>query len=99
VGAAAACRQCGPDPRSAALGRYAFIYLHIGAPERALDYYEQSQRGAQEISLLWHPSYAQLRKLERFKKIVRDAGLVDYWREPGWPEFCHPTTGDDFVCE
>ena len=29
---------------------------------------------------------------------VRKAGLVDYWRAKGWPEFCHPTIGDDFVC-
>jgi hypothetical protein len=25
--------------------------------------------------------------------------LVEYWRAKGWPQFCHPTTGDDFVCE
>ena len=35
---------------------------------------------------------------ERFKNLVRKLGLVKYWRARGWPEFCHPTTGDDFVC-
>jgi hypothetical protein len=52
-----------------------------------------------DIALLWHPSYAPVRNTERFKKIMRDEGLVAYWRERGWPPFCHPTTGDDFACE
>jgi hypothetical protein len=30
---------------------------------------------------------------------ARKAGLVEYWRAKGWPEFCHPTIGDDFECE
>ncbi len=36
--------------------------------------------------------------MERFKAFVRKAGFVDYWRAKGWPEQCHPTTGDDFTC-
>lgn len=79
-------------PRLASLG---FIYLYIGAPERALEYFEET--GAS--SLLWHSSYAPLRKTARFKALVRKTGLVDYWRAKGWPEFCHPTTGGDFACE
>jgi hypothetical protein len=39
-----------------------------------------------------------VRNTERFKTFARKAGLVEYWRAKGWPEFCHPTTGDDFVC-
>ena len=51
------------------------------------------------LGWLWHPSYAPVRKTERFKTFVRQTGLVEYWRARGWPEFCHPTIGDDFVCE
>jgi hypothetical protein len=40
-----------------------------------------------------------VRKTERFKTHVRGLGLVDYWRTKGWPQFCRPTTGDDFVCD
>jgi hypothetical protein len=40
-----------------------------------------------------------LRKTERFRTFVRKAGLVEYWRARGWPQFCHPTTGDDFTCD
>jgi hypothetical protein len=31
------------------------------------------------LALLWHPEYASLRKMERFKVLMRKAGLVDYW--------------------
>jgi hypothetical protein len=30
---------------------------------------------------------------------MRKAGLVDFWRARGWPEFCHPTAAEDFVCD
>ena len=41
-------------------------------------------------------SFATVRKTQRLKTLVRNANLVDYWRAKGWPELCHPTTGDDF---
>jgi hypothetical protein len=85
------------------LGILGFVYLHIGAPERALDFYEDTADmvggGFSDTSVIWHPSFAAMRKLERFKAYVQQVGLVDYWRERGWPAFCRPTTGDDFVCE
>jgi hypothetical protein len=39
-----------------------------------------------------------VRKTERFKALMRKMGLVDYWKVRGWPDLCHPTTGDDFEC-
>jgi TolB-like protein/DNA-binding SARP family transcriptional activator len=85
------------------LGSLGFIHLHIGAPERALEYYEGAVRDPffndhSRIAFIWHPSYAPVRKTERFKKFVRDARFVEYWRERGWPEFCRPVGADDFVC-
>ena len=44
-------------------------------------------------------AYALARKTEQFKAHLRAVGLIDYWRTHTWPEACHPTTGDDFVCE
>ncbi|HYK79416.1 MAG TPA: hypothetical protein VEU95_07295, partial [Micropepsaceae bacterium] len=80
-----------------------YIYLHTGIPDRALEFYEGSVEAGYLVSAatdaLWHSSYVAVRKTERFKAFVRKAGLVDYWRARGWPEFCHPTSADDFVCE
>jgi hypothetical protein len=33
-----------------------------------------------------------------FKTLMRNMGLVDYWRAKGWPQSCHPNTGHDFEC-
>jgi TolB-like protein len=79
-----------------------FVYLFVGAPERVLDYYERNVEAGwmtnAATSFLWSASYAPARKTERFKVLARKAGMVEYWRAKGWPDFCHPTTGDDFVC-
>jgi TolB-like protein/tetratricopeptide (TPR) repeat protein len=86
------------------LGRVWFVYLHVGASGRALDYYEYLAdagffaAGGTEFALLWHTSYAPLRKTERFKALMRNGGYVEYWRAKGWPEFCRPMGADDFVC-
>jgi tetratricopeptide (TPR) repeat protein len=84
------------------LGPVDFVYLFVGAPDRVLNYYERNVDAGWMLNaqndLLWHPSYAPARKTERFKVLVRKMGFVDYWRVKGWPEFCRPTTGDDFEC-
>jgi tetratricopeptide (TPR) repeat protein len=68
------------------LGNMSFAYMHVGAPERVLEFYEDEIKGGyfQPISTtwFWHPTYAAVRKTERFKTVARDLGLVDYWRAP-----------------
>jgi hypothetical protein len=51
------------------------------------------------IAVVWRPTAAPLRKTERFKALMRKAGLVDYWRTRGWPDLCRPMGADDFVCD
>ena len=86
------------------LDRLWFVYPQVGASGRALDYYENLAAGGffaiggTENAYLWHSSYAPIRKTERFKALVRKNGMVEYWRAKGWPEFCRPTTRDDFAC-
>ena len=78
-----------------------FIYAHVGALERVIEWPERAMGYAQTPTTygLWLPEYAPVRKSERFKAFMRKAGLVDYWRTKGWPDLCKPTTGDDFACE
>jgi serine/threonine protein kinase len=48
---------------------------------------------------LWYPYKTGLRADPRFKDIVRDIGLVDYWRRTGrWGDFCKPMGAEDFEC-
>jgi hypothetical protein len=77
--------------------------MHVGAPERVLEFYEDEIRAGyfQPISTtwFWHPTYAQVRKTARFKSVVRDLGLVEYWGARGWLPQCGPTQANDFACE
>jgi adenylate cyclase len=78
------------------------LFLYLGAPERALETYERLAEVGHvsgNRADVWHPDYAPVRKTERFKTLMRKVGLVEYWRAKGWPEFCRPTAGDDFVCD
>jgi TolB-like protein len=46
---------------------------------------------------LWFPNLAPLRRDSRFRDIVREVGLVDYWRKSGnWGDFARPLGEDDF---
>jgi len=85
------------------IGNMSFAYMHVGAPERVLEFYEDEARGNyfQPISAtwFWHPTYAGVRKTERFKAVARDLGMVEYWRARGWPPQCRAVGTDDFTCD
>ena len=85
------------------LGNLSFAYMHVGAPERVLEFYQDEIRGGyfQPISTtwFWHPTYAAVRRTARFKQLARDLGLVDYWTTRGWPPQCRPAGTNDFSCE
>jgi len=85
------------------IGNLSFAYMHVGAPERVLEFYQDEISGDyfQPISStwFWHPTYAAVRRTEPFKKVARDLGLVEYWRARGWPAQCRAVGADDFACD
>jgi hypothetical protein len=34
-----------------------------------------------------------------FREMVVEDGLLDYWREVGWSDYCEPVGEDDFRCD
>ncbi len=40
-----------------------------------------------QIVYAWLPQLSSMRRLPEFKMYMRDIGMVDYWREYGWPDF------------
>jgi hypothetical protein len=46
----------------------------------------------------WYAPYRAFRGTAEFRRFVREAGLLEYWRESGWPDLCHPAS-EDVVCD
>lgn len=71
-------------------------YFHV--PELGLELLAAEAPNLGHPGLLWLPLLQDMRRLPAFKDIVRNLGMVDYWRAHGWPDFCRPVQ-DDFNCE
>jgi adenylate cyclase len=52
-----------------------------------------------DVSYLWYPVMHDVRQLPRFKKLIKEIGLVDYWNKFGWPDMCHKLDNGDFACD
>jgi TolB-like protein len=92
-----------PPPSELSKGFLGFVYRYVGAPETWLDFFEGlAEAGVPDLGsaprVILSPAYAPVRKLDRFKALVRKIGLVEYWRAKGWPSVCRPVGADDFAC-
>jgi TolB-like protein len=98
----APAKTASPNSLPALDAAVSFIYVYVGAPERALEgperWAELGYFNVASFAAMWDPALAPVRKMERFKALIRKMGLVEYWRTNGWADLCHPTTGEDFEC-
>ena len=46
---------------------------------------------------IWHPLFADTRRLPGFAKLVADLGMTEYWRVHGFGDFCKPA-GEALEC-
>jgi adenylate cyclase len=80
-------------------GELGFVYAHVGAIERVMEFPERNLEigwvGSNANFPLWTPEHSVLRKTKRFKAYVRSAGMLDYWRVRGWPDLWGPSDADD----
>ena len=51
------------------------------------------------LPLVWGEDNRRYRQSPEFKRYVRESGVLDYWREVGFPPTCQPVEQDDFRCD
>jgi TolB-like protein len=54
-----------------------------------------------KISGSWisHGHYQAIRQTAEFKALLSELGLVDHYRQHGWPDLCRPLGEEDFECD
>src|SRR5690606_28239329 len=76
---------------------------YYGDPRHAIALLRRMDRSGLNGTVLlldmWRPTLATARRLPEFKELVRDLGLVEYWRAYGWSDHCRPVGANDFDCE
>jgi TolB-like protein len=93
-------KNAGEDKRVANLGLFLTpLGACFGESDLALEALRKagpSMVGVQ-ITTLWHPLFAPMRRLPGFKDLLRELNLETYWRATGqWGEFVRPLGDGDF---
>ena len=72
------------------------LYLLAGREQKAL---ELALKYPTEISVdfIWMPEAANFRRLPGFDSLAQKMGLLDYWKQYGWPDDCR-SVGDGMQC-
>jgi TolB-like protein/Flp pilus assembly protein TadD len=71
----------------------------VGNGDLAIDVMLSQEATERQFMALFLPEATVLRQHPRFRQHVRDSGLLDYWREWGWSDYCEPAGEDDFRCD
>ena len=79
--------------------------MQLGEPARSFDAFEHGHSGLSDAYLnwLWWPE-AWSRKARQdpsFQGFAKRMGMVNYWKQNGWPDLCKPTPEGDpdaFTC-
>jgi TolB-like protein/Flp pilus assembly protein TadD len=92
------------DPKVATQEDLLMPYLQLGQYDQAFLIMNESlsrnrMAWTQEWDLMhaWSTEAAGFRKDPRFAKLAERIGLVDYWKQYGYPDHCSPGSGDRAV--
>ncbi len=88
-----------PDDDFHSLGQ---CFALAGQPERgALLVLLNSDTNFLGIRAFWNsnPQAGAMRQTQIFRETLKASGLLDFYREYGWPDLCHPVGDDDFECD
>jgi TolB-like protein/Tfp pilus assembly protein PilF len=74
------------------------LNVMLDRPQNAMDIVlALDDPGDLDVGMIWMPEAAALRRLPGFGQLVQDTGLLDYWKQYGWPDDCRPA-GETVQC-
>ncbi len=81
------------------------LLIMLSEPDRSLALFEGSSTGLADayLNFFWQPDAwsRKARQSEAFQGFAKRVGLVDYWKQNGWPDLCSPAPEkgpDAFSC-
>ena len=78
-------------------GRFG-LNLFLGRPAKALEIaLALPEPEVVDLSTMWLPEAAAMRRLPGFAELADRLGLLDYWKQYGWPDDCRPAA-DGIQC-
>jgi TolB-like protein len=80
------------DENGIELGKFPEVLAAFHAYDRLLN-------DATEEPWYWLPTYAHYRHSPEFKFVIREYGILEFWREKGFPPQCRPIGTEDFECD
>lgn len=64
-----------------------------------IDYIEQTNLDTITVMAhLFRPPFRQMLNQQPVKDFLMQIGMINYWKETEWPNFCSPVGKDDFAC-
>ena len=82
------------------------LLLQLGEPARSFAAFERGKSGLSDAYLNWlwepEPWSRKARQDPSFQGFAKRMGMVDYWKQFGWPDLCKPTPAqgpDSFACQ
>jgi TolB-like protein/Flp pilus assembly protein TadD len=82
------------------------MLLQLGEPARSFHLYEHGHSGLSDgyLNWLWQPEpwSRKARQDPAFQGFAKRIGMLDYWKQFGWPDLCKPASEkgpDSFVCQ
>jgi TolB-like protein/Flp pilus assembly protein TadD len=94
------------DPQLKSRGQLLMVYMELGRPDLAfkamndaLDRDRLAWLHTWDMMHAWAPESAAFRSDPRFARVVERIGLLDYWKQYGYPDGCRAGQGEvPFVC-
>jgi TolB-like protein len=88
-----------PELLNVYMANLALLAAHFGDADLSVDALGKALReNTSWLNFAWTPLMEPVRRHPKFKELIRETKLPEYWRQSRWPEHCRPLGAEDFEC-